>query len=143
MENFGRYIAITGVLVLLFLTPIAGCKEKINRICELQAENLRVSYIEQVMKTRVISLAEWEAFCAKLNRYGGAYQIELSVGVPQSVQTEREPSDRRVYVMHYDKEIMEVLYQTGNYRLEGEAFVMLELHKTGIGVGRLWMRAAD
>lgn len=143
MENFGRYIAIVGVLVLLFLTPIVSCKEKINHIRELQVENLRESYIEQIIETREIRLTEWEGFCTKLHRYGGTYQIELSVGVPKYVRSDSENSERRVYVMHYGEEIMEVLYQTGSYRLEEEALVMIELHKTGIGVGGLWMKATD
>lgn len=143
MENFGRYVAIVSVISLLFLIPIANNKEKIQRIRELHIENLRMRYIEHVMKYRVISLAEWEDFCAQVNRYGGGYDIELSVGVLKHIPTDDSLLNGSMYVMHYGKEIKEVLYQTGNYVLEHGAQVMIKLDETEAGAGILWMREEE
>lgn len=143
MENFGRYVAIASVIALLFLIPIANNKEKIQRIRELHIENLRMRYIEHVMKYRVISLAEWEDFCTQVNRYGGGYDIELSVGVLKHIPTEDSLLNGSMYDMHYEKEIEEVLYQTGNYVLEHGAQVMIKLDETEAGAGISWMREEE
>jgi len=139
VENFGRYVAIVSVIALLFLIPIVNYKEKIQRIRELHIENLRMRYIEHVMKCRVICLAEWEDFCTQVNRYGGGYDIELSVGVLKHIPAEDSLVNGSMYVIHYEKEIKEVLYQTGNYVLEHGAQVMIKLDKTKAGAGILWM----
>ena len=144
MEVFGRYVATTMVMILLFLVPAMNYSGKVQRIRRNYAEMLKKDFIEQVMQTEEIVLTEWEEFHEKISGLGEQYTISLSVGIRKTIGDEGDKNLNGIYELRYEKEIMEELYRSGRYLLKKGEYVMMEvsmLHQ--VGTLKRWMGAEE
>lgn len=144
MEIFGRYVATTMVMILLFLVPVMNYSGKIQRIRRNYTEMLKKDFIEQVMQTEEIVLTEWEEFHEKISGLGEQYTISLSVGIRKTIGDEGDKNLNGIYELRYEKEIMEELYRSGRYLLKKGEYVMMEvsmLHQ--VGTLKRWMGAEE
>lgn len=112
--------------MLLFLIPTICYEDKIRRLRFCYIENLREEYVQQITTSREILLTEWNEFCTSVSRCG-KYDIDLSVGIRVDSVMESVWNEDGIYVLIYKQEIMEELYQTGIYRLENGAHIMLRI----------------
>ena len=139
MEVFGRYVAVSTVMILLFFMLVTHNGSKLQRIRQSYVGMLRGDFVEKVMRDGEITRIEWENFYGNVVALGEVYEISLAVGTREVVWDEEEHTDI-IYKLRYESEIMEELYQKGRYRLKKGEYVIVEVCRVrGIGKRGKWM----
>lgn len=136
-------IAIFIAAILMFVFPMLAVSERTDDISQLTVQTAVQEFVANVTQTGKITLTNYEKFTQTLAATGNSYDIEIERQVldenPSKKLTwaESEKIGENVYYSEYTSQIMEELYEKGEYVLKEGDIISVKAKNTNTTMSQM------